>query len=187
MPDAAAQSDYAAPRPLVVDLDGTLVLTDTSVQSASAAFAQDPARAIGAAFMLAAGRAASKRAFARISRPDPAKLAYRGPLLSFLERERKRGRALYLVTGADHQIAQEIADHLGIFTGARGSDGSLNLKGARKRAWLDARFCHGFDYAGDSAADLPIWRGLGRALLVGRAVGFADRLRAEGVKITATI
>ena len=176
-----------APRPLAVDLDGTLVLSETSLQSASAAFVRDPARALAALAQLSCGRAAAKAAFARVARPDPAALAYRGPLLTFLERERKRGRALHLVTGADDAIAQDVAPHLGLFASARGSDGAINLKGARKLHWMQARFPHGFDYAGDSTADLPIWRALGRALLVGRAIGLAERLRAEGVQITATI
>ena len=173
--------------PLIVDLDGTLVLGETSLQSAAAAFARDPARAAMALFKTSAGRAASKQAFARVARPEPSTLKYRGPLLTFLERERKRGRPLYLVTGADETIAREIADHIGLFCGVRGSDGAINLKGARKRAWLSARFPHGYDYAGDSAADLPIWRSVGRAMLVGRAIGFADLLRREGVQILATI
>ena len=80
-----------------------------------------------------------------------------------------------------------MADHLGLFQDARGSDGDLNLKGVRKLAWLQARFPHGFDYAGDSVADIPIWRAMGRALLVGRAISFAEQLRAEGVHISATI
>jgi phosphoserine phosphatase len=173
--------------PLVVDLDGTLVLGETSLQSAAAAFARDPLRAALALARIGVGRAASKRAFAQVARPEPAALKYRGPLLSFLERERKRGRDLHLVTGADDAIAREIADHLGLFAGVQGSDGAINLKGERKRCWLSARFPHGYDYAGDSAADLPIWRALGRAMLVGRAIGFADLLRGEGVQIVATI
>jgi len=175
------------PRPLAVDLDGTLVLGETSLLSASASFVRDPARALYALAQVTRGRAAAKRAFAGVARPDPGALPYRGPLLTFLERERKRGRALYLVTGADDSIAQDVAQHLGLFASARGSDGALNLKGVRKLRWLQARFPHGFDYAGDSRADLPIWRALGRALLVGRAISFAERLRAEGVQITATI
>jgi hypothetical protein len=176
-----------APRPLAVDLDGTLVLSETSLQSASASFARDPARASLALFRMGLGRATAKRSFARIARPDPAALPYRGPLLTFLQRERSRGRSLHLVTGADQAIAQDVADHLGLFQDARGSDGAINLKGARKLAWLQARFPHGFDYAGDSVADIPIWRAMGRALLVGRAISFAEQLRAEGVHISATI
>jgi phosphoglycolate phosphatase-like HAD superfamily hydrolase len=185
MPDA--QTIDRGPRPLAVDLDGTLILTDSSIQSAAAAFAQDPLHAAAASLRLVKGRGPAKRAFAALSKPDPAKLAYRGPLLTFLERERKRGRLLYLVSATDQSIVQQVADHLGFFAGARGSDGVFNLKGERKRAWLVGRFPHGFDYAGDSSADIPIWRACGRAHLVGRAVGYADRLRALGVQIAATI
>ena len=56
-----------------------------------------------------------------------------------------------------------------------------------KLAWLDARFPQGFDYVGNARSDLPIWRAIGRAMLVGRAIEYAQRLRDEGVHILATV
>src|SRR5262249_40564845 len=45
------------------------------------------------------------------------------------------------------------------------SDGKNNLTGSRKLAELDKRFTS-FDYAGDSRADLPIWRQARRGIVV---------------------
>ncbi|MGE3303305.1 MAG: haloacid dehalogenase-like hydrolase [Hyphomonadaceae bacterium] len=173
--------------PLVVDLDGTLVMAETSLISARLAFRDKPLAALAAAFALLDGRAAAKRAFARLARPKPRGLPYHPGVQSFLAKERLRGRTLHLATGADDAIAQEVAAYVGVFDSAQGSDGRINLKGAAKLAWIDARFPEGFDYLGDSVDDLPIWRAIGRAMLVGRAVSLAPRLRDEGVHILATI
>lgn len=178
--------DDALP-PLAVDLDGSLVLTETSVQSALASLRANPLKALVALCAYADGRAPGKRAFADIAIADPANLPYRAPLLTFLEKEKARGRRLHLVTAADQKVADSVADYLGLFDSARGSNGEINLKGYTKLAWLDARFPRGFDYVGNSRADMPIWRGIGRAMLVGRAIEFAQRLRDEGVHILATV
>lgn len=173
--------------PLIVDLDGTLVLGETSWRALALSLRRQPGKAIGACFAFFLGMAAGKRAIANISRPEAAKLPYRQPLVKFLERERATGRKIHLVSGADDQIVNDVAAHLGLFDSVRGSNGYSNFKGAEKLAWLDARFPGGFDYIGDSAADLTIWRAIGRAMLVGRAINYAPRLREEGVHILSTL
>ena len=173
--------------PLIVDLDGTVVLGDTSWVAVGESLKRNPLAAIMAVFDYVGGRAAGKRAFAKIARPKPDRLSYRGPLIKFLEKERKRGRALHLVSGADQAIVDEVGAHLGLFESMRGSNGITNLRGETKLAWLEARFPSGFDYVGDSSADLPIWRAVGRAMLVGGAPNYPSRLRDEGVHTPAPI
>ena len=58
--------------PLIVDLDGSLVLAETSVASAVASFRKNPLKALGALWAYVDGRAAGKRAFAAIAIADPA-------------------------------------------------------------------------------------------------------------------
>ncbi|MEE4207677.1 MAG: UbiA family prenyltransferase, partial [Parvularcula sp.] len=53
------------------------------------------------------------------------------------------------------------------FESATGSDGAKNLKGKVKAAYLKERFPNGFAYAGDSRADLAVWKEAGAAILVG--------------------
>jgi 4-hydroxybenzoate polyprenyltransferase len=57
---------------------------------------------------------------------------------------------------------------LGIFDRVIASDATRNLKGDWKAAALVAEFGErGFDYVGDSTADLPVWSASRRALVVG--------------------
>ncbi len=176
----------SAERPLVVDLDGALVLGETSLQSAAEALARSPWEAGRGLAALGLGRAAAKRRFAARACPDPKRLRFRRALVVWLEGQAQAGRALHLVTGADQAVASAVAAHFGWFSSARGSDGLVNLKGRLKLAWLDARFPGGFDYAGDARADRVIWRAQRRAILVGPAAAFSEALQREGVAILAT-
>jgi 4-hydroxybenzoate polyprenyltransferase len=85
------------------------------------------------------------------------------------------------VTAADVHLAQSISDHLGLFDEVYASDSQRNLKGATKAAFLADQFsATGFDYVGDSAADLSVWR-LARAAYV---VGTDDRARQAAALTT---
>jgi len=80
------------------------------------------------------------------------------------------GCKVLLVTASDQLIADAIAAHLKVFDEAIGSDGATNLKGAAKAALLVKRFGRGgFDYAGDSAADIPVWEAARHAYAVNPA------------------
>src|SRR6266566_159153 len=77
-------------------------------------------------------------------------------------------RPIALVTAADRELADAIASYLGLFDEVHASDGTLNLKGANKAAFLAQHFAQaGFDYVGDSAADVEVWRNARAAYVVG--------------------
>ncbi|MEO1689828.1 MAG: prenyltransferase, partial [Pseudomonadota bacterium] len=98
---------------------------------------------------------------------------------------RRAGRPVILVSAADQRLVQAVADHLGLFDEAHGSDGRRNLAGAEKAAFLVARYGEGgFDYAGDARGDLPVWAAARRAITVG--AGARLRARAEGVAAAAS-
>jgi phosphoserine phosphatase len=60
------------------------------------------------------------------------------------------------------------------------SDGQRNLKGSEKAAMLRQHFPAGFVYAGDSAADLKVWRHASGIILVNARQSVADAARALG-------
>lgn len=153
--------------PLCVDLDGTLVRSDTLLEAAALFIKADPARAALALLWTVRGPANLKHQLASHIAINPAVLPYNERLLERLRRERARGRRLVLVTAADLRIAERIAEYLGIFDDVLGSDGKTNLKGEAKRDALVARYGAGnFDYAGDARADLPVWRAARSAIVV---------------------
>ena len=153
--------------PLCVDLDGTLVQTDTLRQSLFALLRANPMRALVTLTAIPKGKARFKQTVARFAPFDAAALPYRRDFLEWLEAERAAGRRLILATGADSKIALAVANHLSIFDGVIASDGRLNVTGENKaraiRSYLDAA---PFLYAGDSAADLETWSASAGAIVM---------------------
>ena len=90
----SAAPTKAAPLPLCVDLDGTLVATDTLWESALALLRTQPLRALQLPVWLASGRAALKRALAQAAPIDVASLPYRPEVLAYVAEARAAGRAV---------------------------------------------------------------------------------------------
>ena len=178
---ASAAGAAAVPLPLAVDLDGTLLATDTLHEGLVAALLRDPASVPGILLALLQGRAAFKQKVSRAAPADAASLPLRRPFVEWLEAQRSAGRRLHLVTAADQSVADAVAGHLDIFDSATGSDGTRNLKGAEKAAWLKQRFPGGFAYAGDSRHDLDVFAAAEEIVLVNTspAVAAAARQLAE--------
>ena len=169
--------------PLCVDLDGTLVRTDTLAESVLALLPTPHALPMLAA--LARGRAGFKAHVVALAPPDPALLPYNEALLDWLRTEREAGRRLVLATASNEATAQLIAAHLGIFDEVIASSPTRNLKGAAKAEALVERFGErGFVYAGDTTADLAVWARAAAAVLV----EVPDRLAARvGVPVERRI
>lgn len=170
---------------LVVDLDDTLVRTDTLVEQFVALVFRDPLAALLLLPALLRGRAAFKTRLAQLQPLDPAALPYDEPLLDFLRRQKAQARPIHLVTAAHQSIADAVADHCGVFDSAEGSDDQRNLKGARKAERLCERFPEGFTYAGDSRADLQVWAKADGIVLSGASASVAARARALGKPMEA--
>ncbi|MER9833016.1 UbiA family prenyltransferase [Mesorhizobium sp. M0134] len=172
--------------PLVCDLDGTLTKSDSCHENFCHAFFHSPQRL----FRAVPGwfnRAALKQTLANIRPIEARALPYREEVLDLIRGAHAAGREIHLVTAADQSIADNVISHLGGFDGAKGSDGSLNLKGRNKLKWLQENFPNGFIYVGDSAADLPIWEASTGAVLVGNAARYASQLRKVGVEVRTIV
>jgi 4-hydroxybenzoate polyprenyltransferase len=166
--------------PLCVDLDGTLVHTDT-LHEALALGARNPLRLAKALMLLRRGKAPFKEAVYREAALDAASLPFNADLLEYLREQRRRGRALHLVTAADRQVAEGVAEALGLFDSVIASDGERNLRGANKVKILEERFgAGGFAYAGNDATDLKVWAGAGAIVLVNCPGSVAKRARGLG-------
>jgi 4-hydroxybenzoate polyprenyltransferase len=168
----------AALPPLAVDMDGTVVLGDTLHESLLVLLRRNPLYLFVLPVWLLGGKARFKRELARRAVPDPADLAYNRPLLDWLRGQRGQ-RELILCTAADAGIADAVAAHLELFDTVLASDGERNLSGADKAAALVER-CgeRGFDYAGNGAVDVAIWRHARRAIVVSASAGTERAARA---------
>ncbi|WP_459773765.1 UbiA family prenyltransferase [Asaia astilbis] len=162
--------------PLVVDLDRTLVLTDTLVEHFLLLFLRSPWQAILCLFQLIKGKAAFKEAVAESVDLYRGALLFNPELLAYLREQKLKGRALHLVTASNQKMADLAAAAAGVFDSATGTSSAINLKGKNKLAHLQKVFPEGFCYAGDCSADLVIWEQSDAAVVVG-----ADRSTREAL------
>jgi 4-hydroxybenzoate polyprenyltransferase len=167
MDAAAPEARDGTQFPLAVDLDRTLIRTDSLVEQFLTVFCRLPWRAAKTLLKLREGKAKFKEAVIELSTFDPDVLLFNEDLLEYLHAERERGRPLHLVTAADQRLADIVAERVGIFESASGSCQGHNLKGKNKLNHLEERFPDGFSYAGDDVSDLVIWRKAKSAVLVG--------------------
>jgi 4-hydroxybenzoate polyprenyltransferase len=169
---------------LVVDLDGTLVLTDTFAACVLEALRKRFSCLPAVLAALIRGRAVSKRIAASLARLNVESLPYNEPLIEYLREQKAAGRRLILATGADLTIAAEVAGHLGIFDEVIGSDGERNMTGEEKVRAIQERIGGApFTYAGNSRADLRVWRRSQAAVLVAAPRSCARELRAAGIDV----
>jgi 4-hydroxybenzoate polyprenyltransferase len=140
--------------PLCVDLDGTLVQTDTLLELLLALFKRKPILLLMFPFWCLRGKSYVKLQAVKLASVNVASLPYQKDLVDFLWKEHPT-RRVFLVTAAHERIAEKVVEHLGCFDGVIASDATTSLKGLRKRDRLISLFgLGGFDYIGNSRADL---------------------------------
>ena len=164
LPDTPRQSQV----PLVVDLDGTLIKTDLLWESLARLLRRNPLQLFPVLFWWTVrGRAFLKKQLAARVTIDPPALPFNEPFLAFLRQQKQAGRKLILATASDRAMALPVARHVGLFDEVLGSDGKTNLRGANKLRVLTEKFGErGFDYAGNAAPDLAVWRRAREAIVV---------------------
>ncbi len=94
---------------LCVDLDGTLVKSDTLLDTVLVVARQKPMELVHIPGWIAQGRAAFKRHLTALVTLDVEYLPYNQPLLEYLRQQYGEGREIYLATAADRELAERIA------------------------------------------------------------------------------
>ena len=184
MPQVLTQPETKAGKlkPLCVDLDGTLVKSDTLVDSLLVLARTHPLLLFRLPGQVLRGKAKFKSFVTEKVVLDVAHLPYNRTLLRFLQQEHARGREIYLATGADSRLAERVADHLGIFDGVLASDGTTNLTGDRKLESLQKRMGgNHFVYVGNDTPDLPLMAGAAESMVANPSRRLNSKLRARGI------
>lgn len=145
-------------RVIVVDLDGTLVHSDLLVESIFLFLKRYPLLFWRLFFWLLKGKANLKRRLAETVAPSAQTLPYNSALVSWLEEQRVAGARLVLATASDLRLADAIASHTAIFDEVLGTQ-ERNLAAGHKREALVSLYGElGYEYVGNSAADLAVWK-----------------------------
>jgi 4-hydroxybenzoate polyprenyltransferase len=149
--------------PLYVDLDGTLVSTDTLWENLVALARQNPKTLVRLLPTLRKGKAFFKSALAENVIVHPQDLPYHDEVVQFLRNEKSNGRRLILATASHETVAQAVADHLALFDAVIASNTKHNLRGEVKRDAIREHAQGPYEYLGDHIVDLPIWQDAARA------------------------
>jgi len=151
--------------PLCVDLDGTLVKLDTLHQALFLLLRRSPASIFRIPGWIAKGKAHLKDQVMQRVVLDASALPYHKEFLDYLRQEHGNGRKLVLATASNYRTANAVADHLGLFSDTISSTVDTNMRHARKLEAIQKRFPT-FGYAGNDAADFPIWDAADEVILV---------------------
>ena len=171
--------------PLCVDLDGTLIKSDTLFDGVCQFARRHPLQLWKLPLWLTGGRSHLKLKVAQGAMLDAARLPYNSDLLHYLQVQRREGRRIFIATGAERALSERVAAHLGIFEGVLATDAGTNLTNTRKLALLEERFGQ-FDYIGNSRADLPLLAQAREAMLANPSHGLRVGLRMRHIRITRT-
>lgn len=164
-PQAETLSDQAPP--LVLDLDGTLLRTDSLIEQALAYIRYNPLGILTLIAWVFSGRVALKERLAAAVDLDPSTLPLNEDVVAYAEQESAKGRKVVLATAAHQQTAHLFKDQFPFISEILATSSSGNLKGKAKGETLAKRFPQGFDYAGDSPADVAVWKHAQNAITVG--------------------
>jgi len=153
--------------PLCVDLDGTLIATDCLSESLMDILRKNIFYIFLIPFWLLKGKSGFKENIVERVIPMPEALPYNEDIIEYLKLQKETGRKLILITASHQRIAVRIGEYLNLFDEVIGSDIDRRTKGKSKQKYLVDRFREkGYDYAGDSKADIHVWKSARRAIFV---------------------
>ncbi|WP_157813879.1 UbiA family prenyltransferase [Microbacterium sp. BR1] len=153
-------------KPLVVDLDGTLLRSDTLHEAIAANLAHPRSLLRAVVAMFRGGKVALKRAFAETERADVQTAPLNSAVRDLIVARAEDGGRVFLATGADAAVADAFLPRVPEIESAYTSTGDLNFTSHEKARALVSEFGErGFDYVGNSPADRAVWRSADQAYL----------------------
>ncbi len=189
-----AEEHISPSRPLAVDLDGTLIKTDSLLEACAALWCAEPFAFVRLLFSSVFSSAAAFK-WALFSRVDlqTLEVPFSEALLEWLRAQKASGRSLLLVSATPQfwveRLAARAAEAGLRFDESIGSTPVENRRGKGKAAYLVKRFGRGgFDYVGNSQADMAVWAAAGTAYNVNpsrRLAEFARKRKIELLQIAS--
>jgi 4-hydroxybenzoate polyprenyltransferase len=161
--------------PLVLDLDRTLLRTDVLHELALAYVKANPLHLFLLIAWLFRGKSFLKRQLSQLVVLNVDTLPVNETVAEYARDQKFLGRQVVLATATDALVARRIAKRFDFIDLVVSTENGVNLKGEAKARRLAEMFPQGFDYAGDSHADLAVWRIARSAIVVGQSVRLARK------------
>jgi 4-hydroxybenzoate polyprenyltransferase len=170
--------------PLCVDLDGTIIRGDTFWEQVFPLLRQNPFFVFRLLAWTTRGKPHVKEQLAGLPMPSWSSFNVDAKIVEWLRAERGRGRAVHLVTGAHRAAARLASENLACFDAVHCTTATENLTSTRKAALLcELHGRGGFDYAGNSGADLAVWQESATAIACHARPQTIARLRAAHPRV----
>ena len=167
-------------RPVVLDLDGSLLKVDSLWELAVYGIRQDWKHSGGLVASAIRGKVALKEFVATFAHGGFAQLPANPHVLELLNRARSEGREVVLATASSQRVAREADRIFGPFSELIASGEGINLAGRKKAQVLVDRFGEkGFDYVGNAKADFHVFAVAHTAYLVSNDNGLRRRLQQQ--------
>lgn len=146
-------------RPLILDVDGTMLKSDLTHEMILAAVMRDPRKAPHYARVGKADKPQMKQEMvARIGDTLDMSVAPLEPkIVALAETTVEDGREVYLCSGSEQSLVDRLGARLDFITESFGTSPTYNMTSENKAAFLRDRFPDGFDYAGNSTQDFAVW------------------------------
>ena len=106
-------------------------------------------------------------------------IPFNNSIIKFIESNKSFYDHTILISGSYHKYVEVIANSLNIFDSFKGTSIDINMVGANKLTYLNAKFNDPiFDYIGDSKKDIPIWEEARKVFVVdhGNIIKFITHL-----------
>ena len=143
---------------LIIDLDDTLLKTDTLFELVLARFKKNPLFLFIVFFKLLSGRSQLKDYLSRHAVINVSHLPRNKKVFDLAHDYKKDGYEIILITGSNQIIADKVKDAFAFIDKCYGSTKYVNLVGAAKARFIDQELkLEEFSYVGDSSKDIHIW------------------------------
>ncbi|SVD25531.1 uncharacterized protein METZ01_LOCUS378385, partial [marine metagenome] len=169
--------------PLFVDLDGTLIKSDMTLESALLLIKRNFLYLLLIPFWFLRGRPYLKQQLAQRTNVPLDYLPVNEEFFQFLKQEKIKGRPITLISASNQEVVSQVSDHFQLFDNAFGSNDRINLKAENKLKRIREMHTEAFSYAGNSSADLPIWIEAQEAVMVNCNESLVQRLRRNTTAI----
>lgn len=174
------QNRHIESETICVDLDGTLINTDTLVELFIRGLKHCPHMLFLCPFWLLKGKINLKLKLSFYCAKYANRFPFNEKLVSFLREEKRRGKKIYLATACEESLARSIVKDLDLFEDVFGTSEKTNLKAENKAELLVSKFGEGnFAYAGNSASDLEVWKRASEIILVNAPEALSKRARLQ--------
>ncbi len=153
--------------PLCVDLDGTLIKTDSILEATLLAIKRKPLLLFMLFFWILKGKNYFKSHILALAKPDAELFPYNQNVIEIIEAAKNEGRHIVLTTASLESVANDVNKYTGLFDELIFSTENHNNRSENKSKTLDEKFGKGqYDYMGNSSADLDVFENCRNAYLI---------------------